>query len=161
MIRLARWCTPTIFVGLVMVFAAGSASAQGSDPLGGTWKLNLAKSTFSPGPAPKSVTLVFEGTDAARKGTVDVMPATGAAEHWSYSGPLGKELPLAGNNPNADTYVFKRINPTSLETQYIKGGKPTIKRTLVLSADGKTLTVTGSGTNAQGQTVHDVAVYGK
>jgi hypothetical protein len=161
MIRLARLCTPTIVVGLVMVFAAGAASAQNSDPLDGTWKLDLAKSTFSPGPAPKSVTIVFEGTDAVRKGTVDVTPATGATQHWTYSGALGKELPLAGNNPNADTYVLKRINPTTLETQYIKGGKPTIKRTSVVSADGKTLTITGTGTDAQGRTVHDVAVYGK
>ena len=38
--RLARLCTPMIVVGLVMVFAAGSVSAQRSEPLNGTWKLN-------------------------------------------------------------------------------------------------------------------------
>jgi hypothetical protein len=161
MIRLARLCTPTIVVGLVMVFAAGSASAQSSDALNGTWKLIPAKSTYSPGPAPQSVTLVIEGTDAARKLTVDATPATGPSQHYSVSGPTGKELPVVGNNPNADTYVFKRINATTTETQYLKGGKPTIKQTSVISADGKTLTITASGADAQGRTVNNVAVYGK
>ena len=160
MIRLARLCTPTIVVGLVMVFA-GSASAQSSDPFNGTWKLDPAKSTYSPGPAPQSQTLMIEGTDAARKVTVDVTPATGAAQHYSVSGPFGKELPVVGNNPNADKYVFKRINATTVETQYLKGGKPTLKTTSVVSADGKTLTITGSGASAQGQTVNIVAVYSK
>jgi hypothetical protein len=160
MIRLARLCTPTIVVGLVLVFAAGSASAQSADPLNGAWKLNLAKSTYSPGPAPKSATVTFEGTDAARKVTVDLAPATGAPVHYSFSGALGKELPVAGN-PNADVEVLKRVNATTLEAQYMKGGKPTLKQTGVLSADGKTLTITASGTDAQGQPVHNVAVYGK
>ena len=161
MIRLARLCMPTIVVGLVMVFAAWSASAQGSDPRNGTWKFDPAKSTYSPGPAPKSITLVEEGTDAAHKLTVDFTPATGPAQHWSVSGPFGKELPVVGNSPDADTYVFKRINATTIEVQHLKGGKPTIKNTSVVSADGKTLTVTGTGTDAQGRMVHNVAVYSK
>ena len=36
-----------------------------------------------------------------------------------------------------------------------------ISARIVVSADGKTLTITGSGTDAQGRTVHDVAVYNK
>jgi hypothetical protein len=161
MIRLARLCTPTIVVGLVMVFAAGAASAQSSDSLDGTWKMDPAKSTYSPGPKPQSITLVWEGTDAARKITVDQTPSTGEARHWSVSGAFGKELPVVGNNPNADVYVIKRVNATTVEVQYLKDGKPTIKQTLVVAADGKTLTVTASGNNAQGQTVHNVVVYGK
>jgi hypothetical protein len=160
MIRLARLCTPTIVVGLVMVFAA-AASAQSTEPLNGTWKLNLAKSTYNPGPAPQSQTVMIEGTDAARKITVDVTPASGAAQHWSVSGATGKELPVVGTNPNADMYVLKRINATTIEAQYMKSGKPTLKQMAVVSADGKTLTVTASGTDAQGRTVNNVAVYGK
>jgi hypothetical protein len=134
--------------------------AQSSDPFNGTWKLDPAKSTYTPGPKPQSAILVVEGTDAARKLTVDMTPATGPAQHWSVSGASGKQLPVVGNNPNADTYVFKRINATTIEAQYIKGGKPTLKFTSVVSADGKSLTTTGGGT-AQGQTFHIVAVYGR
>ena len=161
MIRLARLCTPTIIVGLVMVLAAGSASAQSSEPLNGTWKLDLAKSKYSPGPAPQSQTVVIEGTDATHKITVDRTPATGAPQHWSVSGAYGKELPVVGNNPNADMYVLKRINATTMEAQYLKGGKPTLKQTAVVSADSTTLTVTASGIDVQGRTVNNVAVFGK
>ena len=160
MTRYARLWSPTWVVCLAMVFG-GVASAQSTDAMNGTWKLNLAKSTYSPGPAPQNQTVMIEGTDTARKIMVDVTPATGAALHWEVSGASGAELPVVGNNPNADAYVLKRINATTLEAQYMKGGKPTLKHTAVVSADGKTLTVTAAGTDAQGRTVSNVAVYGK
>jgi hypothetical protein len=92
---------------------------------------------------------------------VDVTPATGSAIHWEVSGASGAQLSVSGNNPNADTYVVRRVNPTTLEAQYMKEGKPTLKQTAVVSADGKTLTVTASGTDAQGRAVNNVAVYDK
>jgi hypothetical protein len=155
-----RWCL-TLVAGLLMALGANAAFAQGSDALNGTWKLNVAKSKYSPGPAPKSQTVKIEGTDQARKITVDVAPATGSDQHWEVSGPSGKDLPITGNNPNADTYVVKRINANTLEAQYKLAGKPTITQTAVVSADGKTLTVTGKGTDAKGQTVNNVVVYDK
>jgi hypothetical protein len=144
-----------------MLLGAGAVSAQGAEALNGTWKLNLAKSTYNPGPAPQSATVVIDGTDAARKIIVDLAPANGAAVHWEVSGASETELPVVGNNPNADTYVVRRVNATTLEAQYIKDGKPTLLQTAVVSADGKTLTVTASGTDVQGRTVSNVAVYDK
>jgi hypothetical protein len=151
----------TLVTGLVAALAGSSLLGQTPDPILGTWSLNVAKSTFSPGPAPKAQTVKIEGTDQARKLTVDVTPATGSPQHWEVSGASGTDLPVTGNNPNADTYVFKRINATTLEAQYKKGGKLTITQTAVVSADGKTLTVTGKGTDAQGRAVNNVAVYDK
>jgi len=156
--RLSRY---SFLIGLVMAFATGAAFAQGAEPINGTWKLNAAKSKYSPGPAPQSQTIVISGTDADRKIAVDLTPATGTAVHWEVSGGPGKELPVVGTNANADHYMFKRVNATTLEAQYLKEGKPTIKQTAVVSADGKTLTVTGTGTDAQGRTINNVAVYDK
>ena len=156
--RLSRY---SFLIGLVMAFATGAAFAQGAEPINGTWKLNAAKSKYSPGPGPQSQTLVISGTDQDRKIAVDLTPATGAAVHWEVAGAPGKELPVVGTNANADHYVFKRVNATTLEAQYMKEGKPTIKQTAVVSADGKTLTVTGTGTDAQGRTINNVAVYDK
>ena len=161
MMRYARVWSLTLVVGLVTGFGGGAVSAQGADAMNGTWTLNVAKSTFSPGPAPQSQTLKLGGTDAARTIVVDLTPATGAAVHWEVSGGDGVELPVVGNNANADTYVLERVNATTIEAQYIKDGKPTIKQTAVVSADGKTLTVTGTGTDVQGRTVNNVAVYDK
>ena len=149
----------TIVVGLMAAFACSVSLAQGEDAIVGTWKLNLANSTYSPGPAPTSQTVKIEGTDQARKITVDVTSATGVALHWEVSGPGGTDLKVVGNNVNADTYVVTRVNATTLEAQYKLAGKPTLKQTAVVSADGKTLTVTGTGTNVEGQTINNVAVY--
>jgi hypothetical protein len=160
MMRHARSWAITLVGGLAMAFG-GAVSAQGSDPFNATWTLNTAKSTYNPGPGPKSQTIKLEGTDAARKITVDLTPANGNAVHWEVAGGLGTELPVVGTNANADKYVLKRISATTLEAQYMKDGKPTIKQTAVVSADGKTLTVTGTGTDAQGRTVSNVAVYDK
>ena len=151
--RSCRWCFAVVLVAL-----AATVGAQ-ADPMLGTWKLNVAKSKFSPGPAPKSLTIVISGTEQARKLVVDATPATGPVQHWEVSGATGVDLPVSGTNPNADTYMFKRVNATTVEAQYKKGGKPTIKQTAVVSADGKTLTVTGTGVDATGKPVNNVAVY--
>jgi hypothetical protein len=53
-----------VMLGLLSAVFATAAPQVGltqSNPLIGTWKLNLAKSKFSPGPPPKSQTLTFEG----------------------------------------------------------------------------------------------------
>ena len=110
-------------------------------------------------PGPADQTIKIDGTDAARKITVDLTPATGNAVHWEVSGGTGVSVPVVGTNPNADAYVMRRVNATTIEAQYMRQGKPTIKQTAVVSADGKTLTVTGTGTDAQGRTVMNVAVY--
>ncbi len=70
---------------------------------------------------------------------------------WVYGGSYdGKPVPVTGN-PNADTATRKRLSPTTTETTFTKGGKVTSVNTSVVSADGKTMTITAKGTTAQGQ----------
>lgn len=135
------------------------ASNRATDPMSGTWVLNVQKSSYVPAPGPKSQTVVISGTDQARKIVVDVTPDIGPAMHWEVSGPANQDLPVTGVNANADTYAFKRINSTTLQAQYKMRGRPTITQTAVVSADGSTMTVTGKGTNVAGQAVNTVAVY--
>lgn len=140
-----------------VMLAAGS-SAQSSDPLLGTWKLNLAKSSFSPGPAPKAVTLKYEAAGQGMKVSVDGEIPTGKMQ-WGYTGELdGKENAVTGN-PEADMVALKRIGPLTTEAITKKGGKVMTTNTRVVSADGKTLTITAKGTNAEGKAVHNVQVY--
>jgi len=60
----SRWCGLTLGVVLVLGIVLGediaNLSAQASDPRIGTWKLNVAKSKYSPGPAPQSLTVKVE-----------------------------------------------------------------------------------------------------
>src|SRR5258705_13788504 len=77
----------------------------------GTWKMNPAKSKFSPGPAPKSQTLKIEawGPDGV-KYTADGVDAEGKASHWEMQAKYdGKFVPFTGN-PDADMLAYKRID---------------------------------------------------
>ena len=125
----------------------------------GTWKLNVAKSKYSPGPAPKSWTLKFEATADGIKLTFDGVDPEGKATHGEYVSKFdGTDVPLAGN-PDADTASAKKIDDNSYENVWKKDGKTTITAKAVVSDSGKTLTVTLVGTNAKGQAVKNVAVY--
>ena len=152
--------TMVLAAGLLMV--AVLATAQSKDPFVGTWRLNLAKSTYSPGPAPKSTTSTYEAAGQGYKVSVKTEPASGPAQQWSYTSNLdGKDSPITGNNPNADTIAVKRIDANTLEIVTKKGGKVTTTQKNVVAPDGKTRTVTTTGTDAQGQKVNNVAVYEK
>jgi hypothetical protein len=145
-----------------MLGVASSALAQAPTGLVGTWKLDPEKSTFSPGPAPKSMTVVYsaEGADGM-KIVVDVTPAEGAAQHWEMSVQYdGKEYPVTGN-PNADMMSAKKIDDQTGESTFTKGGKVTATNVRKLSADGKTLTITSKGVTVDGKPRHDVQVFTK
>lgn len=153
---------------LVMVVAAGMlavamfAGAQTKDPFVGTWSLNPAKSKYTPGPSPKSQTTIYQAAGQGYKVSVTSQPATGPAQQWSYTSNLdGKDVPVTGNNPNADTVAVKRIDANTLEMVNKKAGKVTTTQRNVVAADGKTRTVTTTGTDGQGQKVNNVAVLEK
>ena len=142
-------------------FVASAAFAQ-SDPQVGVWKLNLAKSKYSPGPAPKSGTTTIEAAGAGATVTVDQELADGTKRHWTFTANYdGKDSPVTGNNPDADTVARTRVSPNTVQTVSKKGGKVTTTQTSAVSSDGKTRTVTTKGVNAAGQQVSNVAVYEK
>jgi len=137
------------------------ASAQSKDPFVGTWRLNVAKSKYT-GPAPKSITSTYEAAGQGYKVSVRNEPASGAVQQYSYTTSLdGKDSTITGNNANADTVAVKRIDANTLELVNKKGGKVTTTQRNVVSPDGKTRTVTTTGTDPQGQKVNNVGVFEK
>ena len=73
----------------------------------GTWKLNLAKSKYSPGPPPKSSTVKVEPWENGLKTTTDVVTAQGEARHIEVSGKFdARDNPITGN-PNALRLEFE------------------------------------------------------
>jgi hypothetical protein len=136
--------------------------AQSKDAFVGAWTLNVAKSKYSPGPAPKAQTSTYESAGGGYKVTVKSTPASGGVQEWTYTTKLdGASAPVTGNNPNADMTAVKRIDATTLEVVNTKGGKETTRQRNVVSADGKTRTVTTTGVDGQGQKVSNVAVFEK
>ena len=152
--------TAGLAVGVFLVGAL--AGAQSKDPFVGSWKLNVEKSTYSPGPPPKSTTSVYEVAGKGYKISVKTEPASGPVQEWSYTSDFdGKDAPVSGAHPNADTISAKRIDAHTLELVNKKGGKITTTQKNVVAADGKTRTVTTMGNDASGRTVSSVAVFEK
>ena len=137
-----------------------SAAFAQSDPQVGVWKLNVEKSTYSPGPGPKSGTTKIEAAGSGTKVIVDQVLADGTKRHYEFAANYdGKDSPVTGNNPELDTVARTRINANTVQTIAKKGGKVTTTQSSVVSSDGKTRTVTTKGTSASGQKVDNVAIY--
>ena len=150
-----------VALGLVVVLAGTALAQPGSSNIG-TWKLNLAKSTFAPGTAPKSGTFTNVAAGAGIKTTSDSVAADGTAIHSEYTVIYdGKDNPITGNGRNGDVAAGTRIDANTVKFIYKKGGKVTITQTGVVSGDRKTYTITAKGTNTLGQTINTVAVYDK
>jgi hypothetical protein len=149
----------TLTLGLAGLPVEPAAQQPPADPFVGTWVLNLAKSKYTPGPAPKSASIAI--TMQGRTVTVmtDAVSATGVASHWMYAASVdGKDYPASGN-PDVDTIALKQVDARTVEAVQKKAGKPTLTVRRTVSADGRTMTVTSSGKNAAGVAITNVAVY--
>ena len=152
--------TIALAVGVVAAILVVGLVLSAADVWSGTWKLNVAKSKYSPGPAPKSNSLKIEATDDGITMTTDGVDAQGPT-HTQYAAKFdGKDYPITGN-PNADMLSVKKVNDHEIDTTWKKGGKTTLTIKTVVSQDGKTRTSTSTGTDAQGRKVSNVTVYDK
>ncbi len=141
-----------LFVGVTVCLA--------DSPQMGTWKLNEAKSKFSPG-ATKNHTVVYAAAGDSVKVTVDGVDSAGNPSHNEWTGKFdGKYYPVTGD-PTSDMRSYRRINSRTLALTAKKGGKVTLTGRIVVSANGRTRTVTTTGTDSKGKKVTNRGVYDK
>lgn len=139
---------------------AGVAVCYASNPNMGTWKLNEAKSMYSPG-ATKNTTVVYAPAGNQVKVTTDGTTGDGKPVQTEWTGMFdGKDYPLTGD-PSANTRSYKKINDHTLELINKKDGKVTTVGHVVVSADGMSRTVTIHGMTADGKKITYTAVYDK
>jgi hypothetical protein len=134
------------------------SSLWAADPFVGTWKVNIAKSI--PTPPPKSGIVKIEAQDNGFKVVFDGVSADGVT-HMEYAAKYdGKDYPVTGD-PNADTVALTKIDANTVEPVWKKGGMEVSLQRGVVSKDGKTMTLTTKGKNAQGQEVTNTLVLNK
>jgi len=144
----------------VATLLAGIAVCSAADVNTGTWKLNEAKSKVSPG-APKNTMVVIAPAGDSMKVTVDGVGADGKPSHNTWTGKFdGKDYAITGD-PASDTRAYKPVDDHTLALTEKKGGKATNTGRVVISADGKTRTVTVNGTDPSGKKVNITFVYDK
>ncbi len=143
---------------LVAAAVVVGGTAFAGDNWVGSWKLNPAKSQLGANVV-QAQTLTFESTPAGIKLVSTGTGAQGKPTKTAYTSKFdGKDVPWSGN-VMADTASPKKIDDNTYENTWKKGGKATVTSRVSVSPDGKTLTITHTGTDLQGKPVSGTAVY--
>lgn len=141
-------------------FAVGTLCLA-ADVTAGNWKLNAAKSKYTPAAQAKYDTIKIDAAGDSMKVTLDGTDSAGKEVHAQWTGKYdAKEYPVTGS-PDIDSLAYTKVNDHNYQSTTKKGGKTMGTSKIVYSADGKSRTVTSSGTDAKGQKVNATAVYDK
>jgi hypothetical protein len=154
---------------LLLALALATVRVSAGDPLVGTWKANLEKSKYSPGPPPKGpTTQKIEAVENGVKMVADGVNAKGQKTHNEYTlrydGKDYPQNPTVDGKPSPDapdTISAKKVDEYTREITMKRKGVVTVTVKDVLSKDGKTRTGTLTGKNAEGQAINNVIVWEK
>jgi len=151
--------TKTLGLTLAFCFLAGAACFA-ADPQMGTWKLNEAKSKIKPGTR-KNTMVVYETVGDKVKITADGMDAKGKATRSVWTGKFdGRDYPVTGDS-TSDARSYKKKDDRTAEFNTMNHGRLIGSGRVVVSADGKSRTVVVNGTDRDGKSYKNIAVYDK
>lgn len=145
-----------LLVGLV--FAANSALA--ADPIVGTWTLNVAKSKFTSGPAPKAATRVYTESDGVYTLEQKITAADGKEVPLKVQYREGQDATVTGQN-GIDSIHATKVDANTWDFALMSGGKEVGHVHRTVSANGKVLTVRNTGKQPSGGTGNDTLVFDK
>src|SRR5260370_9668500 len=138
--RFAVFATTLLFVELDL-----SVVARDADQHSGTWKMNPAKSKYSPGPAPKNITVKIDSEGDNIKLSSEGIDAAGNPTHVEYTAKYdGKDYPITGV-PNADTVALERLDASTTRSTIKKSDQVVMNVTAQISKTGKTHTTAFNG----------------
>jgi hypothetical protein len=149
-----------LVAGLLVFTVAQFANAQ-NQQLVGTWKVDVAKSKYEPGAAPKNETLRFEPVGDGFKVSLDGVNQQGPY-HSEATGKFdGADVPVVATpaRPAKFTYSFRRIDDRTWEIVIKVNGERRLLVRNVVSEDGRTMR--GVSTVASRGQVNQDVIYEK
>jgi hypothetical protein len=154
----------SIFAVAVVCLALAGSMLADSKAFVGTWKLNLDKSKYPAGQAPKSLTRTVSADGDTVTYKFERAGSDGAAVTYGFASKLdGKDGEITGTGApyGADHIAIKQLNSHMTSATLKKGDKVVGTSSATVSHDGKTLTLTSKGTDANGKPVKSAAIYDK
>ena len=152
-------------IALVVAMVVLSVGVWADDnPLIGKWKINLAKTKYNAGTPPKNQVITYQMVGDALKLTAEIDNAQGHQINTYTAKYDGKDYPFnstARDGVTGQTVRLKRIDAITTQRITYFNGKQIGTVTEVVSKDGKTLTRTQKGVNAQGQPIDNIQVLDK
>jgi hypothetical protein len=151
----------TLFRWALLVVATGPAvaAAPPAHPEVGTWKLNLAKSVWAPGPAPRSQFRIYSESAQGMTLTLRTTAADGKQTTTTATFKEDGTPAAVSGNPEYDIVSAKRLDALTVQSILMTAGKTVGIAVRAVSKDGKTLTFAQKGTNANGVMYDSVVVY--
>ena len=155
-----------VLAALVVSLASPSVSAlqfrSTAEPppqLIGTWRLNVTKSKYSPGPPLRSETRVYTRSPEGVKGVVSRVYGDGRAERFEYMANFGKDIMVTGI-PEYDSVTLRKVDDLTSDAVLSHAGNVYGLARRTIAADGRTMTITFDR-KSQESRVHNVAFYEK
>jgi len=127
-------------------------------PFTGTWKLNVAMSTFQPGPPFKSFTLTFT-PDGTRQ--LDLTYADGQTLKASLPWSDGTEVSVTANQGFDGVSAVSKIRGNTINDTWKRNGRVIEKVHAAVSRGGKTLKIRVDGTDVEGRAFHNRLTFEK
>jgi len=144
---------------LLVLTLFSAACTWAADASVGTWKLNVAKSTFKPGPPPAAETRIYQSRPEGVKTTVKTTWADRKTTSVEYPANYdGKDYPVSGSR-DIDAVALTRMDDFTSAATLKHAGKEIGVARRVVSPDRKTMTITYKGINTRGDLVDNVGVY--
>ncbi|HVG71773.1 MAG TPA: hypothetical protein VM819_12730 [Vicinamibacterales bacterium] len=135
------------------------ATAEPPPQLIGTWRLNVGKSKYSPGPPLRSETRVYTRSADGVKGVVSRVYSDGRAERFEYMANFGKDIMVTGI-PEYDSVTLRKVDELTSDAVLSHAGNVYGVARRSIAADGRTMTITFDRKSQEAR-VHNVAVYDK
>lgn len=149
----------TFFVALAVWFAAGTLCFGSA--FDGTWKLNAKKSHLGRGMGRNNTVKYEMAFPFQTKVTVDGVDAKGKTAHSEWVGMFNGTNYAVTGDPETDMRSYNKVDDHTLNFWQKKGGKVVGSGKIVVSADGKTRTVTVVAPGRHHKMVRTTAVYDK
>jgi hypothetical protein len=155
MARCLKISTAALALSVVLVAA--------DSPFLGHWKLNSDKSKLTDGLTGQSATYHIETDGKGWKFTYEGPTPTGQKVTATYTSSLdGTPVKVSGNaSAVVNAVLVNRVDDHTLTVKGTKDGQSVYTDQRVVSEDGKTMTVTRTYTNPQGQESEVRMVYNK
>ncbi len=151
-------------LALAVLAIATPLTAMAVDNSLGTWKANVEASKYTPAPWPvKSLTVVREAASGGVKVTTSGERTDGSAINTSYLANYdGTPGGVTGKGAPYDTVSLKQVDANTFSYEAKNStGKYRASGRIVISSDGKTMTMTATGMDADGKEMTLTLVYDK
>ena len=143
----------------ICILAVGLFAAE--NPFVGTWKVNGAKSRLTGSGIGPSGGVRVESDGTNYKASVDTTDEKGQPVKFDYEASLdGKPSKVTGSAA-IDELSLKRVNDHTIDATGKKGGKVVYTDKRTVSQDGKTYTISRTGTSPDGKKFHATIVFDK